>query len=107
MTATAKSTTGKTVLVRVIVLSAEIGSATSERTLLRLLSKPSAVALASIATVVLAPTLKFPKLQVTTLPVTLQPLPGRVARNVTPPGNRLVSTTPVAVKGPLLLTVKV
>src|ERR1043166_1665339 len=103
----ARSATGRAVLMLVTVLSVRGASATPERTLQMWVCEPATVVITSKVSVKAVPGARLPRLQVTTLPATEQPLAGFIDTKFAPAAMRFVSTTLVAIAGPLLLTVSV
>ena len=107
-TVSARSATGNTEVTLVAELSARIESVTADFTPQILASAPSAAGLTIIVTVVISPGFRLPRLQVTTLPVSEQlPCCACAETKVALGPRRLVSTTAVAVEGPLLVIVMV
>src|SRR5258707_14297195 len=89
-TVTPMSATGRTEIIFVTVLLLVIESATADLTLLMFMAEPSALAVTSIASKTDAPALKLPRLQVTKLPLTVQPLFFRIVTTVILAGKQVV-----------------
>ena len=96
-----------TVVTAVAVLSLVSGSVSFPMTIVVLLTPPAAVGATTIVTVVLAPLVKSPRLQVTVLVPLQVPWLGVAETKLTPGGKVSVITTPVAASGPLFMTVMV
>jgi hypothetical protein len=96
---------GRTVVVLVAELFPGSGSLGFPVTLAALLKAPTEVGITTIVTVALAPFPRLPKAQVTVVDVPLQV--GVADTKVTPPSRGSVTVTPVALFGPLFLTVRV
>ena len=94
-----------TVVLSTAVLLAGSGSETPLDTVAELLRVPAAVGMITIVTVADEALVKVPRLQMT-IPVPLHVPWLKVEEvNVTPPGKVSVTSTPVAVSGPLLVIV--
>ena len=95
-----------TVVLVVAVLLAELVSVSLQVTVAVLVIVPAAVGATAIVTVALDPFERVPILQVTVLPVLVQlPCVDVAETYVTLEGSVSISVTPVAVSGPLLVTV--
>jgi hypothetical protein len=102
-TVIARSAEATTVTLAMAVLFEGKGSASSAETLAVLVKLPAAMALATIESVALAPFAKLPKLQLTA--VVQVPWLGIAETTAKPAGSVSVKVIPVAVEGPLLVTV--
>jgi hypothetical protein len=92
----------------VAVLLLELESVSFAVTLAELLIVPEVLGVTTIVTVAFAPSPMLPRLQVTVPPDSLHvPWLGMAEPKGTPVGSVSVSTTPVAVSGPMLVTVSV
>jgi len=98
--------TTKVVTVLVAVLLAGFGSLTADDTVAVFDNIPGvADAVITSAMVAVPPFARVPRLQVTVLVPVQEPWLGVLETNVDPAGSVSTTVTPVAVKGPLLVTV--
>ena len=98
---------GLTAVPSVSELLALFGSISVRLTEAVLLKVPADVGVTAIVTVAFAPLFKLPRLQVTVAVPLQVPWLGIAETKVAPAGSVSVTTTPVAVSGPLLVTVTV